>query len=115
MHPIESLLAGQRGRFIGQLGETAEVQRAQCLGIARSMEQTAFGRQWGLAQVHSLADFRAAVPLMHWEDLEPWVQRELAGEALALLPEPPLAAELTGGSTRGPKAIPYPASQLAAF
>lgn len=63
----------------------------------------------------SLAEFRAALPPVSYEELAPWLQRLAAGEADVLFAGRPIAWERTGGSSGGAKLIPYSAAGLADF
>lgn len=54
----------------------------------------------------TLAAFRSQVPLCRYEDIEPEIHR-LAHEEDVLFIGRPVAFERTGGSSRGPKLIPY--------
>lgn len=106
---------GQRAGLLNSARHCQAIQQQQGLAMVAQQRDTAFGRALGLERVKTLADYRQCVPIATWEDLEPWISRELAGEAGVFLPAPPLAVELTGGSTTGRKTIPYNARQLGAF
>jgi len=60
-------------------------------------------------------EFRARVPVVSYEDLEPWIERIRRGEADVLFAGRPVAYERTGGSSGGAKLIPYTAPGLEDF
>lgn len=69
-------------------------------------ESTAFGRDHGLQPGMSLKQFQAAVPVRDYEELKPWVQRAVEGEADVLWPGLPDYFCKTSGTTSGAKYIP---------
>ena len=76
---------------------------------------TDFGRTHGFADIRTIDDFRARVPIRSYDALRPWLDRVASGETGILTCEPVIAFEETGGSTAGGKLIPYTASSLKAF
>ncbi|HSJ56098.1 MAG TPA: GH3 auxin-responsive promoter family protein [Anaerolineae bacterium] len=68
----------------------------------------------GSADPASLFDaYRRAFPIVTYDRIKPWIDRVVAGEVHALLPEPPVAWAMTRGTTRGtPKRIPITQSDL---
>ena len=76
---------------------------------------TDFGRTHGFADIHTIDDFRARVPIRPYDALRPWLDRVASGETGVLTSEAVIAFEETGGSTAGGKLIPYTASSLKAF
>lgn len=63
----------------------------------------------------TLAEFRARVPTVAYEDLQATWWPRLAAEADVLFAGRPIAYERTGGSSGGSKLIPYSAQGLADF
>lgn len=90
-------------------------QSAGLLARLRANADTAYGRRFGFAQIRSVSEYQAKVPITGYEALEPYIERIAAGEAAVLTREPVLMLERTSGSTRGPKLIPYTRSLLAEF
>jgi hypothetical protein len=76
---------------------------------------TDFGRTHGFADIHTLDDYCARVPIRSYDALRPWLDRIAFGETCVLTSEPVIAFEETGGSTAGGKLIPYTASSLKGF
>jgi hypothetical protein len=69
--------------------------------------QTAFGQAHDFHSIRSYEDFKKRVPLMDYEDLEPWVERIRCGEANVLTREPVTRLVPTSGSTGARKLIPF--------
>jgi hypothetical protein len=83
--------------------------------ILSANAETDFGRTHGFADIHTIDDFRARVPIRPYEALRPWLDRIAAAETGVLTSEAVIAFEETGGSTAGGKLIPYTTSSLKAF
>jgi len=71
--------------------------------------QTAFGQRHGFNSIRSYEDFAKRVPLMDYEDFEPWIERIRRGEANVLTREPVTRFVPTSGSTGARKLIPFTA------
>jgi hypothetical protein len=83
--------------------------------------RTTYGQAWDAADLLALADdpprffeaYRQAFPVVTYDEILPWIERVIAGEVEALLPEPPVAWAMTRGTTRGtPKRIPITETDL---
>ena len=83
--------------------------------------RTAYGQEHGAADLLPLIDdpprlfeaYRRAFPAVTYDTIKPWIDRVIAGEVEALLPEPPIAWAMTRGTTRGiPKRIPITDADL---
>ena len=81
--------------------------------MLRRNAQTAWLRQYGSPR--TVSEFRNNVPLCAYADVLPFVQRMQAGEPDVLFTGMPVAYERTGGSSDGPKLIPYSADGLLDF
>ncbi|WP_064747764.1 GH3 family domain-containing protein [Lysobacter antibioticus] len=95
--------------FIGGL-DTPERTQDEVLSrlIARGRD-TAFGREHGFDRIDSLAEFRRRVPLRNYEELRPYVDRIVAGEADVLFPGEVFRFISSSGSTAGKaKVLPLP-------
>lgn len=68
--------------------------------------QTAFGKDHGFATINNAADFSAQVPVRDYEELRPYIDRVVAGDADVLWPGKPLYFAKTSGTTSGVKYIP---------
>jgi hypothetical protein len=105
----------ERDAFAQSGAAPAEAQRALLSRILRDNATSAFGRAHGFDSIRSLDDFRAHVPVRHYDDLRPWLDRVAAGEGGVLTTAPVVAFEETGGSRSGRKLVPYTAASLASF
>lgn len=72
----------------------------------RKAETTAFGKDHGFQAIKSHDDFKKQVPIRDYEDLRPYVERVVAGEANVLWPGKPAYFAKTSGTTSGTKYIP---------
>ena len=70
-------------------------------------------RTWPTIHPASLRPTAAPFPSSPTTRVKPWIDRVIAGEVEALLPEPPVAWAMTRGTTRGtPKRIPITETDL---
>ena len=77
--------------------------------IARNTA-SAYGRAHGFQEISSYNQFRERVPIVSYEDLEPWITRIMHGEPAILTQEPVTRLVPTSGSTGGRKLIPFTAA-----
>jgi len=103
------------------LHDPARTQAQTLERLVEGYARTAYGRQWGAPALLDLVDnpprlfeaYRRAFPAVTYEGIKPWIDRVIAGEVDALLPEPPVAWAMTRGTSRGiSKRIPITESDL---
>jgi hypothetical protein len=75
--------------------------------LVRDNAASAFGRAHRFDQIASPAQFAARVPIVEYEQLEPWIERIMRGEHSVLTREPVQRLIPTSGSSRGRKLIPF--------
>jgi sterol desaturase/sphingolipid hydroxylase (fatty acid hydroxylase superfamily) len=80
-------------------------QRATLMAILQRNRDSRFGREHGFAAITDLESFRARVPVQQYDDLQPYIEAQMNGEA-ALTADPPVLYALTSGTTGAPKTIP---------
>src|SRR5262249_44285429 len=86
---------------------TPREAQARTLGaILRACSSTDFGRAHGFASYADPDSFRRGVPIQDYEQLRPWIERQIATGRAVLAPEPPVFYARTSGTTGQPKAIP---------
>ena len=102
-------------RYRRALDAPAAVQERLLLGYVRRNADTVFGSTHGFGRVRSIADYQQCVPLMRYEDYEPHVRRIARGEPHVLTADRVRRLAVTGGSTSGPKLIPYTATLHAEY
>ena len=69
-------------------------------------KDTAFGKDHGFALIKNYSDFKKQVPVRDYEDLRPYIDRVVAGEADVLWKGKPRYFAKTSGTTSGVKYIP---------
>ena len=74
--------------------------------LVASAKNTQFGKDHKFDLIHSYEDFIKNVPVRDYEDLRPYVERVVNGEADILWPGKPLYFAKTSGTTSGAKYIP---------
>lgn len=74
-----------------------------------------YGRRYGYARIRGVRDFQQSVPVVTYDDLEPWIGKIRDGRPNVLTTEPVVMMEKTSGSSGAAKYIPYTASLLREF
>jgi GH3 auxin-responsive promoter len=97
-------------RFRSALRCPAETQRRILGHLLKANAESAYGRAHGFATIRSYADFRERVPIVDYDEVEPWIARIMRGEQGVLTCEPVTRLVPTSGSTGGRKLIPYTTS-----
>jgi hypothetical protein len=89
--------------------------------LVEGYARTIYGQACGAADLLALGEdpprffeaYRRAFPAVTYDQIQPWIERVVAGKVDALLPEPPVAWAMTRGTTRGtPKRIPITQTDL---
>ncbi len=94
----------------------AEPGKAQDEGLHRLLSEyarTGYGKQHGADQVDTLEDYRRLFPIITYPQVQPLIQRVMAGEIELLLWEEPVGWAITRGTTKGEsKYIPMTPTDL---
>ncbi len=83
------------------LEDPAAAQQAVLLQLLQGYAQTRYGAEHDAADVRTIDDYRRAFPVVTYRDLEPLVQRTMAGDTNLLLYEEPVGWAITRGTTTG--------------
>lgn len=81
-------------------------QQKTMLEITRQAQNTVFGRDHHLEAIKTYEEFKKLVPVRDYEELKPYVERILKGEADVLWKGKPAYLAKTSGTTSGTKYIP---------
>jgi hypothetical protein len=107
---IMSLLAGvtglARASFVRQTRQVTQVQEAFLRSLLQAHKDTVLGREYGLADINSVEEFRRRVPILPYSSYEPYIDRIAQGEPNVLTPDPVVYLNMTSGSTGRQKLIP---------
>lgn len=83
-----------------------ECQEAIMQQIVAKAKHTAYGTDHDFADISTYEDFKARVPIQDYEQLKPYFDRVVHGEADVLWPGKPKYLAKTSGTTSGTKYIP---------
>ena len=83
-----------------------ETQNAVFKSLMDQAKDTQFGKDHDFKNIKTHSDFISQVPIRDYEDLKPYVERVVAGEADILWKGKPLYFAKTSGTTSGSKYIP---------
>ena len=78
-------------------------------GMLRSCEETVFGKEHNFKKIKTYDDYKKALPVSHFEEHRPYIDRMMKGEADVLFPGKPIIYNTTSGTTSKPKMIPLSA------
>lgn len=99
----------ERQRLRASFGTARAQQEAVLQDLLDFNAGTEFGRAHGFDRISGLDDFRKAVPINTYADLEPWIERAAAGERGVLSADEPKVYFTSSGSTGAHKKIPVTA------
>ncbi|MEU0939390.1 MULTISPECIES: GH3 auxin-responsive promoter family protein [unclassified Embleya] len=86
--------------------QPADVVDAVFADLLAVSADTAFGREHGIGRVRKEREWKDAVPIRNYDELSPFVSRQLAGEPNVLTTDDPYAFLRTSGTTGHAKLVP---------
>jgi hypothetical protein len=113
--PILAAARLEHARFSNAWTRPREAQLGLLHDILARNRTSEFGRQHRFASLGSYADFCRHVPVRDYDGFREFIARAADGQNGILTSEPIVAFEETGGSSQGPKLIPYTRSALLSF
>lgn len=76
-------------------------------------KDTEYGKKYGFADIHSIAEYQEKIPLTHYDDYAPYIERMIhGGEENLLSASPTMHYALSSGSVGVPKHIPVSRTEL---
>ena len=106
-HRLGQLQRGRAARAYDRAArDPGAAQEAYLRALLEANQDTAYGKLHGFATIRDAAAYRARVPLVTYDDLAPWVERQMNGERGLLTAEAPMFYGLSTGTTGGIKHIP---------
>ncbi|MCG3172835.1 MAG: hypothetical protein GMKNLPBB_00994 [Myxococcota bacterium] len=87
-----------------------EVQTEKLLDILKRNSSSTYGMKYDFRSIKSVDDYRAKVPVVRYEDIQPYVDRMCKGESGVLVSEPVNYFACSSGTTGRSKFIPITAS-----
>jgi GH3 auxin-responsive promoter len=93
-------------RFATICDDPARAQDRLLREILGTNADTEFGRRHGFAGVSTFGEFQQRVPISTYEDLEPYINAAMLGQANQLTKDPPVLFTTTSGTTGNRKYIP---------
>lgn len=114
---IRSALSRPLARWIVQrqqewMNKPIEAQQNWLRRLIVGGAATQFGASHRFRDIQSIADFQQAVPIRDYEDLTPYIEQAVAGQANVLWPGKPIYFAKTSGTTSGTKYIPITADSI---
>jgi hypothetical protein len=91
-------------------GRPAIAQKTSLYRAVGRNSDTVYGRAHGFGEIRDYQDFARKVPVVDYEELEPWIRRIAAGEQNVLTAERVTHLIPTSGTSSGRKLIPFTAA-----
>src|ERR1700694_1029659 len=101
--PFASYIHAKIRKGMGTALQDQEAILKELLKVGRTTE---FGKDHGLNQVNTYAEFKAAVPIRDYEALKPYIEKIKEGKNNILWKGKPIYFAKTSGTTSGVKYIP---------
>lgn len=102
-----AVLASRRRAFLRALDQPRATQDAVLRDIVARTSRTEYGRAHRADANDDYNYFAAKLPVVTYDELLPWIERQIEREDAQLVDEPVLFYECTSGSTAPSKMIPY--------
>lgn len=112
---IQAGMKAEYEAFRKALRQPRASQFEQLQAILANNRDCGYGRRHGFGSISSESEYRQRVPIVDYEKLAPMIEAMYQGETGLLCQQPLACFELTGGSSAGPRKIPYTEDSLAAM
>ena len=114
-HILRAALRPLMTGFVNDLRRPQEAQRGLLRKLLLGLSATEYGRSHKIRAGAGYDSFAAKLPLVTYDDLNTWIERQQHTEGKVLVSEPVLFYEKTSGSSGAAKLIPYTRSLKASF
>lgn len=104
---VAAALAPRRRAFLRALDDPRAAQDAVFRDIVARTSRTAYGRAHHIDARDDYSALSAKLPIVTYDELQPWMERQIEREDRQIVDEPVLFYERTSGSTAPSKMIPY--------
>jgi hypothetical protein len=98
-------------RFQRSLRDPEKAQRRLLAKISKKLAKTEYGKHWN---IETIEDF-FKLPIVDYDDLKPWIDKQKSKEGRALVSDRVLFYEKSSGSSGPAKYIPYTAALRGSF
>ena len=103
---LTAIAQRSRKTFIRKTCHIEAVQAQFLRSLLHTHQNTAFGREYGLSDIHTIDQFRDRIPVQPYRAFEPYMERMAHGETNVLVPDPLIYFNISSGSTGKKKLIP---------
>jgi hypothetical protein len=94
-------------RFIADLAAPRQAQDRLLAKLIGGLTNTDYGKRYGVAHRDRYEDFAQKLPIVSYEQLSPWIQRQRRSQRPVICPGSVAFYERTSGSSGASKQIPY--------
>ena len=115
---MKLILQATYGRTLGHFAEQCRtpmpLQERLLAHILKDNADTAFGRAHGFDDIHSVGEYRKRMPILGYDDHQPYIEKAMNGEPRQLTRARPIFYATTSGTTGTSKFIPVTEESRAA-
>ena len=86
-------------QLVKQSKDVRKTQEEFLLEQVQKNKETCYGRDNNFSSIHSVQEFLSAHPLTRYSHYQPYVDRVVAGDLLAMTADPPLQLAVTSGTS----------------
>jgi hypothetical protein len=112
---IKDTLAEEHNFFKHSLSKPLLSQQRHLQCILRNNQYCEYGVSHNFSAIKTIEEFQQNVPIVDYDNISQYIKRMQLGESNILCTEAVKFFEVTGGSTAGPKYIPYTNNSLIAL
>ena len=94
---LRLLWAHRFGRFRAALARPRVAQARVLQAVLSTAARTEYGRHYAITGHESYQEFRERVPIVDYDELAPWIERQASRGGAVVTAEPPLVYEQTSG------------------
>lgn len=97
----------KRNKFISALKHPTQAQKDVLVDIISVTKDSEFGQSHNMHQIKTPDEFKRNIPIRTYDQLMPWINKEIESKGGILSTSPVVRWLKTSGTTGEPKKIPY--------
>ncbi|NET88340.1 MAG: GH3 auxin-responsive promoter family protein, partial [Kamptonema sp. SIO1D9] len=86
-----------KDKFLQKITQTPTIQEKFLLQLLQAHQNTEIGQKYQLRDIKTIAQFRERIPILPYDNYEPYIKRIANGEKNLLTPDPIVYLNMTSG------------------
>jgi len=112
---IKLLCRPEYRKFQADLNQPEIAQQRVLASILKKLARTQYGKQFGITGKETYLQFAAKLPICSYEEIAPWISKQLQFPGKNILVNNVVHVETTSGSSGSAKSIPYTRDMINCF